>query len=120
MAITAADYNNIRQKVIGVLGTGAGGYGQAPVSSAATSTNVISATLWNGLRTDMIKSRQHQTPPYRSVPSYNKSPLALRRCEERHRFPFSQKSLRCIELPVRRFVKAYCWLWIRCCRFTHI
>jgi hypothetical protein len=61
MAITAADYNNIRQKVIGVLGTGAGGYGQAPVSSAATSTNVISATLWNGLRTDMIKSRQHQT-----------------------------------------------------------
>jgi hypothetical protein len=61
MAITSADYNNIRQKVIGVLGTGAGGYGQAPVSSAATSTNVISATLWNGLRTDMIKSRQHQT-----------------------------------------------------------
>ena len=61
MAITAADYNNIRQKVIGVLGTGAGGYGQTPVSAAATSTNVISATLWNGLRTDMIKSRQHQT-----------------------------------------------------------
>lgn len=61
MAITAADYNNIRNKVIGVLGTGAGGYGQTPVSSAATQTNVISSTLWNGLRTDMIKSRQHQT-----------------------------------------------------------
>jgi hypothetical protein len=61
MAITAADYNNIRNKVVGVLGTGAGGYGQTPVSSAATATNVISSTLWNGLRTDMIKSRQHQT-----------------------------------------------------------
>ena len=64
MAITAADYNNIRQKVIGVLGTGAGGYGQvSPVlsSSAATSTNVISSNLWNGLRGDMIRARQHQT-----------------------------------------------------------
>lgn len=61
MAITAADYNNIRNKVIGVLGTGSTGYGQTPVSSAATSSTAISATLWNNLRTDMLKARQHQT-----------------------------------------------------------
>ncbi len=61
MAITAADFNNIRNKVIGVLGTGSTGYGQTPVSSAATSSTSISATLWNNLRTDMLKARQHQT-----------------------------------------------------------
>jgi hypothetical protein len=61
MAITAADYNNIRNKVITVLGTGSTGYGQTPVSSAATQQSSISATLWNNLRTDMLKARQHQT-----------------------------------------------------------
>jgi hypothetical protein len=61
MAITAADYNNIRTKVVNVLGTGAGGYGITPVSSAATSTTVITTTAWNLLRTDAIKARQHQT-----------------------------------------------------------
>lgn len=61
MAITVADYNNIRNKVIGVLGTGAGGYGQTPVSVAATSASIISANLWNGLRSDCIRARQHQT-----------------------------------------------------------
>lgn len=61
MAITATDFNNIRNKVVGVLGTGSTGYGQTPVSSAATSATAISATLWNNLRTDMLKARQHQT-----------------------------------------------------------
>lgn len=61
MAITAADFNNIRNKVIGVLGTGSTGYGQTPVSTAATSSTAIFATLWNNLRTDMLRARQHQT-----------------------------------------------------------
>jgi hypothetical protein len=61
MAISPSDYNNIRDKVVNVMGTGASGYGQSLVSTTATSANVISATLWNGLRTDMIKARQHQT-----------------------------------------------------------
>ena len=61
MAIQPSDYNNIRDKVVNVMGTGAAGYGQALVSTTATSANVISATLWNGLRTDMLKARQHQT-----------------------------------------------------------
>lgn len=61
MAITADDYNNIRNKIVAVLGTGATGYGQTLVSSAATSTSVISSTLWNNLRTDMKKARTHQT-----------------------------------------------------------
>jgi hypothetical protein len=61
MAIQPSDYNNIRDKVVNVMGTGAAGYGQTLVSTTATSANVISATLWNGLRTDMLKARQHQT-----------------------------------------------------------
>ena len=61
MAIQPSDYNNIRDKIVNVMGTGADGYGQALVSVTATSANVISATLWNGLRTDMLKARQHQT-----------------------------------------------------------
>jgi len=61
MAITAADYNNIRNKIVGVLGTGAGGYGQSITSVAATSATVISSTIWNGLRSDLIRARQHQT-----------------------------------------------------------
>lgn len=61
MAITAADYNNIRNKLVGVLGTGAGGYGQTITSVAATSATVISSNLWNGLRSDLIRCRQHQT-----------------------------------------------------------
>ena len=61
MAITPSDYNNIRDKIVNVMGTGADGYGQSLVSTTATSANVISSTLWNGLRTDMLKARQHQT-----------------------------------------------------------
>lgn len=61
MAITPSDYNNIRDKVVLVMGTGATGYGQTLTSIAATTNNVISSSLWNGLRTDMIKARQHQT-----------------------------------------------------------
>jgi hypothetical protein len=61
MAISASQYNSIRDKVVLVMGTGATGYGQTLTSTSATSTNVISSTLWNGLRTDMLKARQHQT-----------------------------------------------------------
>ena len=61
MAITASQYNSIRDKVVLVMGTGATGYGQTLTSTSATSTNIISSTLWNGLRTDMLKARQHQT-----------------------------------------------------------
>jgi len=61
MAIQPSDYNNIRDKIVLVMGTGSTGYGQTLVSVSANSTNIISSTLWNGLRTDMIKARQHQT-----------------------------------------------------------
>jgi hypothetical protein len=61
MAIQPSDYNNIRDKIVLVMGTGSTGYGQSLTSTSATSTNVISSTLWNGLRTDMLKARQHQT-----------------------------------------------------------
>ncbi len=61
MAIQPSDYNNIRDKIVLVMGTGSTGYGQTLVSIPATTSNIISSTLWNGLRTDMLKARQHQT-----------------------------------------------------------
>ena len=61
--ILAADYNAIQSKVATVLGTGTGkyGYGQTVTSSQAVATQTITAQQWLRLRTDLIKSRQHQT-----------------------------------------------------------
>jgi hypothetical protein len=62
--IEAADYNDIRNKVIAVLGTGTGnfGYGQAPrlnsVSVAIGTT--VTAAQWQGLRWDIFNALSHQ------------------------------------------------------------
>lgn len=60
-AIVPSDYNNIRDKIVLVMGTGSTGYGQTITSITANQNNIISANLWNGLRTDILKARQHQT-----------------------------------------------------------
>jgi hypothetical protein len=59
--ISTTDYNNIRDKVNLVLGTNSNGYGQPLSSSAATSGSLISVSLWNNLRTDLLVARQHQS-----------------------------------------------------------
>ncbi len=59
--ITANDYNNLRDSVNLVMGTGASGYGQALVSSPVNAGQIFTLAMWNNLRTDMIKARQHQT-----------------------------------------------------------
>ena len=62
--IEAVDYNNIRNKVIAVLGTGSGntGYGQAArlnsVSVAAGTS--VTAAQWNNLRWDIFNALTHQ------------------------------------------------------------
>ena len=62
--IEAADYNNIRNKVIAVLGTGAGnsGYGQAArLNSAAVATGAsVTAAQWQNLRWDIFNALTHQ------------------------------------------------------------
>lgn len=61
--ISQAEYNNIRNKVVNVLGTGASssGYGQ-PLSSAAVALgNRVTITQWANLRYDIINAWVHQT-----------------------------------------------------------
>jgi len=61
--ILAADYNNIRGKIIGVIGNGAGqsGYGQPIQSLSIASGDIISKTDWDLLRYDIYNALIHQT-----------------------------------------------------------
>ena len=62
--IEAVDYNGIRNKVIAVLGTGAGnsGYGQAARlnSSAVAAGQTATAAQWQALRWDIFNTLTHQ------------------------------------------------------------
>jgi hypothetical protein len=61
--ITQAEYNNIRNKVIGVLGTGSGnsGYGQSLNSSAVALGTRVTINEYANLRFDIINAWVHQT-----------------------------------------------------------
>ena len=63
--IEAVDYNNIRNKVIAVLGTGSGnsGYGQeARLNSAPVATGAsVTAIQWQNLRWDIFNALTHQS-----------------------------------------------------------
>jgi hypothetical protein len=61
--IEADDYNTIRNKILNVLGTGAGnfGYGQVLQSSPVLSGQEIQAQQWNNLRWDIYNTLVHQT-----------------------------------------------------------
>ena len=60
--ITQAEYNNIRNKVIGVLGTGSGnsGYGQSLNSSAVALGTRVTINEYANLRFDIINAWVHQ------------------------------------------------------------
>ena len=61
--ISQADYNNIRNKVVGVLGTGSGntGYGQPLNSTAVAEGSRVSINEYANLRFDIINAWVHQT-----------------------------------------------------------
>lgn len=61
--ITAADYNTIRNKIIGVIGTGAGtsGYGQPIQSSSVSAGSIITKNQWDLVRFDIYNALLHQT-----------------------------------------------------------
>lgn len=67
--IYKADYNNIRQKVIDVLGTGSSnsGYGQVIKSSAVSESTKVSVNEWANLRYDIINCYVHQTGTYPAI-----------------------------------------------------
>jgi hypothetical protein len=60
--ITQAEYNNIRNKVVSVLGTGSGnsGYGQPLNSIAVVEGNRVTINQWANLRFDIINAWVHQ------------------------------------------------------------
>ena len=60
--ITQAEYNNIRNKVIGVLGTGSGntGYGQPLNSTAVAEGSRVTINEYANLRFDIINAWVHQ------------------------------------------------------------
>ena len=57
------DFNTLRNKIIEVIGNGAGtyGYGQAIQSSQVFQGNIITKTQWDGLRFDLVNILIHQT-----------------------------------------------------------
>ena len=66
--IREADYNNIRNKLIAIIGSGSGnsGWGQPIVSSAVVEGNRVSINDWGRLRFDIINAWTHI---YGSAPS---------------------------------------------------
>lgn len=60
--IEAVDYTTIRNKIIGVMGTGAGqsGYGQTLLSSGVAIGNTVTKAQWDSLRYDLLNARIHQ------------------------------------------------------------
>jgi hypothetical protein len=60
--IAATDYNAIRNKIVGILGTGSGqqGYGQPIASSAVFVGNNITKNQWDLLRFDLVNAKVHQ------------------------------------------------------------
>ena len=73
--IEAVDYNSIRNKVIAVLGTGAGntGYGQdARINSTAVSAgSAVTALQWQNLRWDLYNILLHQNGTAPSITLVN-------------------------------------------------
>jgi hypothetical protein len=61
--IYKTDYNNIRNKVVGILGTGSGnsGYGQPLRSSAVSESDKVTINEWANLYYDIVNCYVHQT-----------------------------------------------------------
>ena len=62
LIIEAVDYTTIRNKIIGIMGTGAGqsGYGQILLSSGVAIGNTVTKAQWDNLRFDLLNARIHQ------------------------------------------------------------
>lgn len=67
--ISASDYNNIRNKIIAVLGVGSGnqGYGQRIQSAEVAITNTVTKAQWDLLRFDIYNVLVHQTGTVPSI-----------------------------------------------------
>lgn len=71
--ITAVDYNNIRSKILNILGTGIGqsGYGQPLVSGDVTIGNNVTEAQWTALKYDILTCKYHQDGEVPSIVTVN-------------------------------------------------
>ena len=69
--INKTDYNNIRSKVVAVLGAGSGnsGYGQPVRSSTVSESNTVTINEWGNLYYDIVNCYIHQTGAAPGSPS---------------------------------------------------
>ena len=60
--ISAVDYNNIRSKILNILGNGVGqsGYGQPLQSTDVAPGNNVTEAQWTALRYDVLTAKYHQ------------------------------------------------------------
>ena len=66
--IQVADFENIRNKMVLVMGTGSTGYGQTDLSSVSeTANSLIDELNMDNLRADLLRARQHQTGVTESI-----------------------------------------------------
>lgn len=67
--ILATDYNEIRNKIVDVMGPGSAsfGYGQSIISSPVTNLEKVTKVQWDNLRFDIINARVHQTGELPSI-----------------------------------------------------
>lgn len=68
--ISAADYNNVRNNFLNILGTGSGnaGYGQTPNSPAVASGVKVKDADWDNLRLDIQRIAAHQGTSISALP----------------------------------------------------
>lgn len=69
--ISAVDYNNIRSKILNILGNGLGqsGYGQALVSTDVAPGNNVTEAQWTALKYDILSCKYHQDGEVPSIVS---------------------------------------------------
>jgi len=67
--ITALDYNTLRNKIIEVIGTGAGsyGYGQSVKSQSVLQGQTVLKSQWDGLRYDIVNIKVHQNGVFPTI-----------------------------------------------------
>jgi len=67
--ILATDYNEIRNKIVDVMGSGSAsyGYGQDIISSPVSNLERVTKVQWDNLRFDIINARVHQTGELPSI-----------------------------------------------------
>jgi hypothetical protein len=88
--ISVPDYNNIRNKISGVMSTGSAtlGYGQALQSSLVATGDAVTKTQWDNLRFDVVNAIVHQSGSVPTITTINEGEL-LRYAADQPNYQYS-------------------------------